>query len=103
MKKIVKQIFNVFVDIILSICWGGMIALNSVYCANANEHRWGFIVPIVFSSILLIFNIVSMFVDARELNNLCNLYDDKLKQTMLAEKEVQNGEDKSYNGHRTYK
>lgn len=95
MKKIVKQIFHVLVDIILSICWGSMVALNSVYCANANEHRWGFIVPIVFSSILLIFNIVSIFVDARELNNLCNLYDDKLKQTFLfVEKEMQNGEDK---------
>lgn len=96
MKTIVKQIFHVLVDIILSICWGAMIVLNSVYCANANEHRWGFIVPIVFSSILLISNIVSIFVDARELNNLCNFYDDKLKQTFLfVEKEVQNGEDKS--------
>ena len=94
MKKIVKQIFHVLVDIILSICWGGMVALNSVYCANANEHRWGFIVPIVFSSILLIFNIISIFINARELNNLCNLYDDKLKQTLFSEKEVQNGEDK---------
>ena len=83
------------VDIILSICWGGMVALNSVYCANANEHRCGFIVPIVFSSILLIFNIVSIFVDARELNDLCNFYDNKLKQTFLfVEKEAQNVEDK---------
>ena len=95
MKTIVKQIFRVLVDIILSICWGAMMVLNSVYCANANEHRWGFIVPIVFSSILLIFNIISIFVDARELNDLCNLYDDKLKQTLFSEKEVQNGEDKS--------
>ena len=95
MKKIVKQIFHVLVDVILSICWGSMVALNSVYCANANEHRWGFIVPIVFSSILLIFNIISIFVDARELNNLCDSYDDKLKQTFLfVEKEMQNGEDK---------
>ena len=96
MKTIVKQIFRVLVDIILSICWGAMIVLNSVYCANANDHRWGFIVPIVFSSILLIFNIISIFVDARELNNLCDSYDDKLKQTFLfVEKEMQNGEDKS--------
>ena len=94
MKKIVKQIFHVLVDIILSICWGGMVALNSVYCANANEHRWGFIVPIVFSSILLIFNIVSIFVDARELNNLCDSYDNKLKQTLCLETEMQNDEDK---------
>ena len=95
MKIIVKQIFHVLFDIILSICWGGMVALNSVYCANANEHRWGFIVPIVFSSILFIHNIVSIFVDARELNNLCNFYDGKLKQTFLfVEKEAQNGEDK---------
>ena len=94
MKTIVKQIFHVLVDIILSICLGGMVALNSVYCANANEHRWGFIVPIVFSSILLIFNIISIFVDARELNNLCDSYDDNLKQTLFSEKEVQNGEDK---------
>ena len=94
MKAIVKQIFHVLVDIILSICWGGMVALNSVYCANANEHRWGFIVPIVFSSILLIFNIVSIFVDARELNNLCDSYDDKLKQTLCLETEMQNDEDK---------
>ena len=85
MKAIVKQIFHVLVDIILSICWGAMVVLNSIYCANANEHRWGFIVPIVFSSILLIFNIVSIFVDARELNNLCDLYDDKLKQTLCDE------------------
>lgn len=95
MKTIVKQIFHVLVDVILSICWCSMIVLNSVYCANANEQRWGFIVPIVFSSILLIFNIISIFVDVRELNNLCNFYDDKLKQTFLfVEKEVQNGEDK---------
>lgn len=94
MKTIVKQIFHVLVDVILSICWGGMVALNSVYCATQNENRVGFIVPIVFSSILLIFNIVSIFVDARELNNLCDLYDDKMKQTMLVEKEVQNAEDK---------
>ena len=94
MKKIVKQRFHVLFEIILSICWGGMVALNSVYCATQNENRVGFIVPIVFSSILLIFNIVSIFVDARELNNLCELYDDKMKQTMLAEKEVQNAEDK---------
>ena len=96
MKKIVKQIFHVLVDIILSICWGGMVVLNSVYCATQNENCVGFIVPIVFSSILLISNIVSIFVDARELNDLCNLYDDKLKQTFLfVEKEMQNGEDKS--------
>ena len=94
MKKIVKQIFHVLVDVILSICWSAMVVLNSVYCANANEHRWGFIVPIVFSSILLIFNIVSIFVNARELNDLCNLYDNKLKQTLFSEKEVQNGKDK---------
>ena len=94
MKAIVKQIFHVLVDIILSICWGATVVINSVYCANANEHRWGFIVPIVFSSILLIFNIISIFVDARELNNLCDSYDDKLKQTMLAEKEVEDAENK---------
>ena len=94
MKKIVKQIFHILADVILSICWGSMVVLNSVYCANANEYRWGFIVPIVFASILLIFNIISIFVDARELNNLCDSYDDKLKQTMLAEKEAQNAEDK---------
>ena len=94
MKKIVKQIFHVLVDIILSICWGGMVVLNSVYCATQNENRVGFIVPIVFSSILLIFNIVSIFVDARELNDLCNSYDDKLKQALGSEKEVQNAEDK---------
>lgn len=91
MKKIVKQIFNVLVDIILSICWGAMVVLNSVYCANTNEHRWGFIVPIVFSSILLIFNIISIFVDVRELNNLCDSYDDNLKQTLFSEKEMKNG------------
>ena len=94
MKTIVKQIFHVLVDIILSICWGATVVLNSVYCANANEHRWGFIVPIVFSSILLIFNIISIFVDARELNNLCDSYDDKLKQTLCLETETQNDEDK---------
>ena len=99
MTKIVKQIFHVLVDVILSICWGSMVTLNSVYCANANEHRWGFIVPIVFSSILLIFNIISIFVDAQELNNLCDSYDDKLKQTMLAEKEGQD-ECKADNGFR---
>ena len=96
MKKIVKQIFHVLVDVILSICWCSMVVLNSVYCATQNENRVGFIVPIVFSSILLIFNIISIFVDVRELNNLCNFYDDKLKQTFLfVEKEAQNGEDKS--------
>ena len=95
MEKIVKQIFHVLIDIILSICWGSMVVLNSVYCATQNENRVGFIVPIVFSSILLIFNIISIFVDVRELNNLCNFYDDKLKQTFLfVEKEAQNGEDK---------
>lgn len=90
MKKIVKQIFHVLVDIMLSICWGSMVVLNSVYCATQNENRVGFIVPIVFSSILLIFNIVSIFVDARELNDLCNSYDDKLKQALGSEKEMQN-------------
>ena len=70
------------------------MVLNSVYCATQNENRVGFIVPIVFSSILLIFNIVSIFVDARELNDLCNSYDDKLKQALGSEKEVQNAEDK---------
>ena len=94
MKTIAKQIFHVLVDVILSICWGGMVALNSVYCATQNENRVGFIVPIVFSSILMIYNIISIFVDARELNNLCDLYDDKMKQTLFSEKEVQNGEDK---------
>lgn len=94
MKAIVKQIFHVLVDIILSICWGAMVVLNSVYCATQNEDRVGFIVPIVFSSILLIFNIISIFFDVRELNNLCDLYDDKMKQTMLTEKEVENVEDK---------
>ena len=94
MKAIVKQIFHVLFDIILSICWGAMVVLNSVYCATQNENRVGFIVPIVFSSILLIFNIISIFVDARELNDLCNSYDDKLKQTLFSEKEMQNAEDK---------
>lgn len=94
MKKIVKQIFHVLVDIILSICWGSMVVLNSVYCATQNENRVGFIVPIVFSSILLIFNIISIFVDARELNDLCDSYDDKLKQTLCLETEMQNDEDK---------
>lgn len=89
MKKIVKQIFHVLVDIILSICWSSMVALNSVYCATQNENHVGFIVPIVFSSILLIYNIISIFFDVRELNNLCDSYDDKLKQTLVSEKEVQ--------------
>ena len=94
MKTIVNKIFHVLVDIILSICWGSMVVLNSIYCATQNENRVGFIVLIVFSSILFIFNIVLIFVDTRELNNLCNLYDDKLKQTMLAEKEVEDAENK---------
>lgn len=89
MKTIVKQIFHVLVDVILSICWGSMVVLNSVYCATQDENRVGFIVPIVFSSILLIFNIISIFVDARELNDLCDSYDDKLKQTLFSEKEMQ--------------
>ena len=88
MKKIVKQIFHVLVDVILAICWGSMVVLNSVYCATQGENHVGFIVPIVFSSILLIFNIISIFVDARELNNLCDSYDDQLKQTPVSEKEV---------------
>ena len=94
MKAIVKQIFHILADIILAICWGGMVIMNSIYCANANENLWAFIVSIVFSSILLIVNIISLLVDIRELNNLCDSYDDKLKQTMLAEKEAQNAEDK---------
>ena len=95
MKTIVKQIFRIIVDIILSISWGGVLALNSVLCAIQYENRGVFIALIVFSSILFISKIISISVDTRELDNLCNLYDDRLKQTLFSEKEVQNAEDKS--------
>ena len=95
MKTIVKQIFRIIVDIILSISWGGVLALNSVLCAIQCENRGVFIALIVFSSILFISKIISILVDMGKLNNLCNLYDDRLKQTLFSEKEVQNGEDKS--------
>ena len=95
MKTIVKQIFRIIVDIILSISWGGVLALNSVLCAIQYENRGVFIALIVFSSILFISKIISILVDMGKLNNLCNLYDDRLKQTLFSEKEVQNGEDKS--------
>ena len=88
MKTIVKQIFRIIVDIILSISWGGMLALNSVLCAIQYENRGVFIALIVFSSILFISKIISILVDTRELDNLCDLYDDKLKQTLFAEKEL---------------
>ena len=88
MKTIVKQIFRIIVDIILSISWGGMLALNSVLCATQYENRGGFIALIVFSSILFISKIISILVDTRELDNLCNLYDAKLKQTLFSEKEL---------------
>ena len=88
MKTIVKQIFRIIVDIILSISWGGVLALNSVLCAIQYENRGVFIALIVFSSILFISKIISILVDTRELDNLCNLYDDKLKQTLFAEKEL---------------
>ena len=95
MKTIVNQIFRILVDIILSISWGGMLALNSVLCAIQYENRGVFIALIVFSSILFISKIISILVDIGKLNNLCNLYDDRLKQTLFSENEVQNGEDKS--------
>ena len=88
MKTIVKQIFRIIVDIILSISWGGVLALNSVLCAIQYENRGVFIALIVFSSILFISKIISILVDTRDLDNLCNLYDDKLKQTLFAEKEL---------------
>ena len=95
MKTIVNQIFRIIVDIILSISWGGMLALNSVLCAIQYENRGVFIALIVFSSILFISKIISILVDMGKLNNLCNLYDDRLKQTLFSENEVQNAEDKS--------
>ena len=95
MKTIVKQIFRIIVDIILSISWGGMLALNSVLCATQYENRGAFIALIVFSSMLFISKTTLIFVDMGELNNLCNLYDDKLKQTLFSENEMQNGEGKS--------
>ena len=95
MKTIVNQIFRILADIILSISWGGMLALNSVLCATQYENRGGFIALIVFSSMLFISKTTLIFVDMGELNNLCNLYDDRLKQTLFSENEVQNGEDKS--------
>ena len=88
MKTIIKQIFRIIVDIILSISWGGVLALNSVLCTIQYENRGVFIALIVFSSILFISKIISILVDTRELDNLCNLYDDKLKQTLFAEKEL---------------
>lgn len=88
MKTIVKQIFRIIVDIILSISWGGVLALNSVLYAIQYENRGVFIALIVFSSILFISKIISILVNTRELDNLCNLYDDKLKQTLFAEKEL---------------
>lgn len=91
MKSIVKQIFHILADIILSICWGSIVIMNSIYCANANENLLVFIISIVFSSIWLIVNIISLFVDIRELNNLCNIHDEKLKQIFLfIEKELDN-------------
>ena len=95
MKTIVKQMFRIIVDIILSISWGGVLALNSVLCAIQYENRGVFIALIVFSSILFISKIISILVDMGKLNNLCNLYDDRLKQTLFSEKEVQDAEDKS--------
>lgn len=95
MKTIVNQIFRILADIILSISWGAMLALNSVLCAIQYENRGVFIALIVFSSILFISKIISILVDMGKLNNLCNLYDDRLKQTLFSEKEVQNAEDKS--------
>lgn len=95
MKTIVNQIFRILADIILSISWGGMLALNSVLCAIQYENRGVFIALIVFSSILFISKIISILVDMGKLNNLCNLYDDRLKQTLFSENEVQNAEDKS--------
>lgn len=71
------------------------MALNSVLCAIQYENRGVFIVLIVFSSILFISKIISILVNTRELDNLCNLYDDRLKQTLFSEKEVQNAKDKS--------
>ena len=95
MKTIVNQRSRIIVDIILSISWGGMLALNSVLCAIQYENRGVFIALIVFSSILFISKIISILVDMGKLNNLCNLYDDRLKQTLFSENEVQNAEDKS--------
>lgn len=82
MKAIVKQILHILGDIILAICWGASVVFNAV-CYTTNEHHWAYIVSIVCSSILLIGNIVALSVDIHELNNLCNFYDDKLKQTFL--------------------
>lgn len=88
MKTIVNQIFRILADIILSISWGSMLALNSVLCAIQYENRGVFIALIVFSSILFISKIISILVDMGKLNNLCTLYDDRLKQTLFSEKEV---------------
>lgn len=77
MKTIVNQIFRILVDIILSISWGGMLVLNSILCAIQYENRGVFIALIVFSSILFISKIISILVHMGELNNLCNIYDNK--------------------------
>lgn len=88
MKAIVKQIFHILVDIILSICWIGIIVATSIYYSN--ENLWIYIASIVFSSILLIVEIISIFVDIRELNNLCNIHDEKLKQiSLFIEKDIE--------------
>ena len=90
MKIIVKQIFRILVDIILSICWGALVVFNAV-CYTTNEHHWAYIVSIVYSSILLIVNIISLFVDIRKLNNLCNTQDEELNKILLfIKKEIEN-------------
>ena len=88
MKTIVKQIFRIITDIILSISWGGMLTLNSVLYATQYENHGVFIALIVFSSILFISKIISILVDMGELDNLCNAYDNNPKQILFSEKEL---------------
>lgn len=83
MKFVCGKMWKIFGNLLLSLMWVAVLALNVV--AYVKENQWVSIIFIVLCAIWLVMEIVDIAITFRDLKKFCEKYDEQVEK-LLAER-----------------
>lgn len=83
MKFVCGKMGKIFGNLLLSLMWVAVLALNIV--AYVKENQWVSIIFIVLCAIWLVMEIVDIAITFRDLKRFCEKYDEQVEK-LLAER-----------------
>lgn len=81
MKFVCGKMGKIFGNLLLSLMWVAVLALNIV--AYVKENQWVSIFGIVLCVIWLVIDIVNIVITSRDLKRFCEMYDEQIKELLV--------------------